>query len=294
MNELTQYFKMLELGGKSAQTIRVYRKDLDKFFSYFSISTFAELKKLKVSDFHSFYESQSNLSPVSMNGLIRSLSAFFSWVKDTYHFESEFFNVKFGKTRFVKAPKVKRMILTEEESVRLIKAGDSIQTRFMLALMLFTGIRRDEVSKIQMTDISGCQITINGKGSKQRNVFMDDVICTMLNAYLAERKTNSNYLFYGTRGEAAGDGNMLSGTAIYGRVKAAGEKSGIPAEKIAQLSPHKLRRTAGTRIAMAFDIPTASKVLGHSNLSTTMIYMDDDTIVKNALLGQRSKGMLGE
>lgn len=290
--EIDEYLSMLELGNKSPHTIRSYRKDLEKLFLFCTTQRNINIRELTVLNFQDFYKTQ-NLSVKSMNGLIRNLSAFFFWAETTYHFKSEFSNVLFGRTKYLKEPKVKKMILSDDESSNLIKAGTNYQECFLLALLLFTGIRRDEAANIQMTDIQGCQITINGKGSKQRNVFLDDVLCHMLNLYMTDRKTNSNYLFYATRGELSSNGK-ISGNTIYNRVKAAGKRAGIPEEKLSKLSPHRLRGTAGTRLIILFGLDTAQRVLGHANPNTTKIYDESgDIVVRNALLRQRQM-MSGE
>lgn len=285
MNEIQEYLSMLELGGKSIHTIRLYNKDLKKLLS-FCKSKSITFKDMTTLDFQEFYKTQI-LSVESMNGLIRSLSAFFSWMKDTYRFESEFFNVRFGRSKYLKKSKVKKMILSDDEATKLIESGANFQERFMLALMLYTAIRRDEVASIQMTDIQGCRITINGKGSKQRNVFLDDVLCHMLNVYMTERKTTSNYLFYATRGEKSSSGKLSGGT-INNRVKSAGKRANIPDEKLSKLSAHRLRGTGLTRLIILFGIDTAQRIAGHSNTNTTRIYDESgDALVRRALLSQR-------
>jgi integrase len=286
---LDSYFQALQLGEKSPCTIRVYEKDLGKFVKFFNVSSQDQLTNLSVSDFQKFYQSQSNLSPNSLNGLIRSLSAYFYWMRETGYIEkSDFFKVKFGRGKFVKVPKTKKLILSEEEQLALIKGGNNLQDKFMIAVLLFTAIRRDEICKIKMSDINGCQILINGKGSKQRPVYLDETLCNMMNLYLAERAVDSEYLFYTTKGKGSPD-MPLTGTAIYNRVKSAAKNAGIDPDKIAKLSVHTLRRTAITRLSLLFGRTAAARVAGHASEATTAIYdQSADEVAKRALLGQRA------
>lgn len=284
-NLLSQYIKSLETGEKSPQTIRVYSKDLEKFFAYFpKVSSAKEIQALTVEDFRSFVATQSELKPSSLNGLLRSLSAFLSWCIASGLFESsEFFKMKFGRSRFIKVAKVRKIVLTDDEIEAIIKSGSNVQEKFMIALMVFTGIRRDEVCSIKLTDVNGCAILINGKGSKQRKIFLNETLCNFLNIYMAERNSESEYLFYGTRGE--GGNSKLSGVAVNNRVKMAGKRAGIEEERLAKLSAHRLRGTALTNIIRQFGIQAAQKVAGHSNLATTSIYDESgDEVTMNALL----------
>lgn len=289
MDFLQDYVKNLELGGKSQATIRTYKKDIGKLISHFSIKDKESLDRLSVSDFQSFYTSQ-NITPVSLNGLIRSLSAFFTWLKGIdYIQDNAFFHVKFGKTKFVSVKKEHKVILTDEEARELISAADNIQDKFMLALMLSTGLRRDEVGKIKITDIKDCTIIINGKGNKQRKTFLNDTLCHMLNMYMAERKTDSPFLFYATRGNVSSSG-QLTGSAVNDRVKACAKKANIDPEKAKKVSAHRLRGTLLTNVIRQFGIRAAQSVAGHASMNTTMLYDESgDEITRDVLLGMGTK-----
>lgn len=287
INEIETYLTTLKLGNLSDQTLRSYRKDLQKLSDHFNIVSFSDIEGLTVADFQNFYSAQT-IKASSLNGLIRNMSAFFNWMKENETLKSqEFFKVKFGKNRFVKVSKVKKMILTAEETELLIKAGANIQEKFMLCLMSFTAIRRQEVCNIKMTDITGCKIIIRGKGDKQRAIFLDEVLCAMLSMYNAQRNSDSEYLFYSSRG-LVGDDGKLSTTSVYNRVKSAGERAGIAPEKLEKLTPHRLRGGALTRLIITFGVNVAQKVAGHSSSKTTEIYDESgDVEVERALLGYR-------
>jgi integrase/recombinase XerD len=291
MDKIQEYLKGLEIGGKSIHTIRGYKSSLDKFQEYFKVSTFDDLNNLTTSQIQNFYEDVSkSWKPNTLNALIRNLTAFFKWLKRKKFITGEhpFFMVDFGGKRFVKVPKVKKMILTEEETRNLIKAGATIQDKFMISLMSFTAIRRDEVCKIKISDIEGCKIQINGKGEKQRNVYLDETMCHLLNIYMSQRNTDSEYLFYPTRGESSESGS-LTGTTIANRIKSAGERSGIPAEKLAKLTPHRLRGGGLTRLIKLYGVDTARMIAGHSSNKITEIYNEgQDDIVRYALQNQMS------
>lgn len=287
INEIETYLTTLKLGNLSEQTLRSYRKDLQKLSDYFNITSFADIEALTVADFQNFYSAQT-IKASSLNALIRNMSAFFNWMNENETLKSqEFFKVKFGKNRFVKTEKKEKMILTAEETENLIKGGANIQEKFMLCLMAYTGIRRNGVVNIKMSDIDGCKIAILGKGNKKYNVYLDEVLCSMLSMYNAQRDSDSEYLFYSERGLIGEDGK-LSTASVYNRVKSAGLRAGISPERLDNLTPHRLRGTAITRLIILFGLDVAQRVANHASPATTLIYDESkDELVKKALMGQR-------
>lgn len=287
MEKIQEYLKGLEIGGessKSSHTIRLYKKDLNKFQSFFNLQSLTELQALTISDFQRFYQS-TNLSGNSLNSLIRSLSAFFKWLAEDEIVSEKysFFKVRFGGKKLVKVIKKDRVSLTIEESEKLIKAGRDIQERFMLALMIFNGLRRKEICEIKLSDLSGCHVTIHSKGGSIDKVLLNETLCTLLNIYLSQRDSDSEYLFFSTRGEVSKSGE-LTGTSVNNRVKSAGKRAGIAEDKLKGLTAHSLRRTCGTNMIVQFNLDTAMRVLRHKSIETTRIYDNSKNIIADRAL----------
>lgn len=271
--------------SKSFHTFNTYNKDLAKFKNHFNLTDIEQLRQLKVDDYKSFYQAQE-LKPTSINGLIRSLSAFHVYLVDAEHIEEThaFFKVKFGKSHFMDVKKKKKVILTAEEEIMLVNAGRNLQEMFMLSMMLTTALRRDEICNIKISDISGCEIKFKGKGGDEATTVLNNQLCAMMSRYMTiERKTNSEYLFYGTRGENVN--GKLTGTSINNRVRECALLSGIPKEKTEKITAHTLRRTAITRTAIKNGLLKAQYLARHANSSTTQIYIEGrDEIVRELLL----------
>ena len=282
---LDQYISNLETGSRSQETIRTYKKDLKKLFDFIGDSTIEKIKSLTVSDFHSFYETQSKLEKSSFNGLLRSLSAFFNWLKYSGYIEdSDFFKIRFGKSRLVKEPKVKRLVLTDVEKENIILAGENIQERFMLALMFKTALRRSEVCNIKISDINGCDILIHGKGGEEEFTYLNKTLCTMLNLYLAQRKSDSEYLFYGVHGQKSKSGKMNS-NSVNNRIKACAIRSGMSKERAEQVSSHTARRTSITHMYVKRGAGAAQGLGRHKSFQTTNRYINiGQEMIKDLLL----------
>jgi len=107
---------------------------------------------------------------------------------------------------------------------------------------------------------------INGKGGRDRIVPMCAALKRMLLDYWKERerlKKDSVYFFTCLRGDQQFTYNSLK--KVVGAVKR-GSKINF--------SPHKLRHTFATlMLEGGCDLFTLSKMMGHSNIKTTTIYL---------------------
>lgn len=281
-NVVSAYIAVLKIGEKSENTIRSYNKDIQKFINHFEIKDTSEIENISVDKYHNFYGSLG-LSNVSLNGLIRNLSAFFAYLKEGKYVSNEcpFFSVKFGKTKFVDVKRKFKDILSPDEEELVINAGRNLQEKFMLAMALKTALRRSEIAGIKMSDINGCEITITGKGGDEAKTYLNDRLCAMLQEYvLKERNTDSEYLFYGTRGKQS---ESMTGDTVNNRVKDACERAGI--EK--KITAHRLRATRITNVAYEHGDRAAQAIARHKSHTTTELYIGkNDMAVKNIMLSE--------
>lgn len=281
-NVVSAYIAVLKIGEKSENTIRSYNKDIQKFINHFEIKDTSEIENISVDKYHNFYGSLG-LSNVSLNGLIRNLSAFFAYLKEGKYVSNEcpFFSVKFGKTKFVDVKRKFKDILSPDEEELVINAGRNLQEKFMLAMALKTALRRSEIAGIKMSDINGCEITITGKGGDEAKTYLNDRLCGMLQEYvLKERNTDSEYLFYGTRGKQS---VSMTGDTVNNRVKDACERAGI--EK--KITAHRLRATRITNVAYEHGDRAAQAIARHKSHTTTELYIGkNDMAVKNIMLSE--------
>ena len=169
--------------------------------------------------------------------------------------------------------------LTWDEVRTLVAACKSTRIAILIEFLAQTGIRISEAIGILQTDVvctgKNCDITIRGKGSKERVV--------SARAALIERV---NKIFGGKKWLFEHNGQPYNRTSLTGRIQKAGRQAFGPTSKI---SAHWLRHTwATTQLKIKDDKSVAEKMLGiserlgHSDISTTLRYygharMDDDT-----------------
>jgi site-specific recombinase XerD len=150
----------------------------------------------------------------------------------------------------------------------------------MLRLMLNTGLRSAECLSLKVRDIdwlSGKLMVREGKGKKDRTLWVNEDVLELLRKWRQWRPVDSALLFTTLQGKPVQD------RALRAMVKRRAEKAGIPKH----VHPYMLRHTFATEIyRQTKDIRGVQKMLGHADLSTTMIYthiMDEQ--IENAMRG---------
>lgn len=271
--KIVDYFNMVKF-DKSQNTARAYENSVVRFVNHFDIADdITKISNISPEMFRQYIYSL-NLSPESANGHIRNISAFISWLKNSeYIVDEKITGTKFGSSRFLKEQKKQVVTLTNEECRELIRSASDIQVKFMIALMLSTGVRRGELVSIKLQDVDfeTGEILIKGKGGKERFVAVSETILNMMNMYMATHDKKSNYLFYSTRADGAIEGR-LSEKSVGNRIKTALDNTSISEERKSKITAHKLRATLATSIIEQAGIEAARQVLGHASLSTTQRY----------------------
>jgi len=163
------------------------------------------------------------------------------------------------------------VILELEEAQILLKQPSKryptgLRNKIIMSLMLHCGIRLSEVTNLRPGNINltkGKLRVESGKGKKDRGLAIPDYLTDLLKAWRNIRP-KSNYFFSTLKGR------KLSDRYIQQMVKRYAQKAGI--EK--KISPHTLRHTYATQYyKQTKDIETLRRILGHSDISTTTIYI---------------------
>jgi len=129
-----------------------------------------------------------------------------------------------------------------------------------------TGIRVGELVRLNISDIDfeERECVVYGKGDKERRVYFDAKAKLHLQNYIKSRTDDTPALFVTL--DAPYDRLKISGVEI--RMRELGRMLNIP-----KIHPHKFRRTMATRaIDKGMPIEQAQKILGHSQIDTTMQY----------------------
>jgi site-specific recombinase XerD len=187
------------------------------------------------------------------------------------------------RLRYLRRPDSLPRHLTEAESQRLEGClleklpHPKLHVRMEAAcilLMLHSGLRSGECVNLrgQDLDLPGKRLIVRqGKGQRDRVVYLSDLACRAIHAYLQDTtRLASDPLWLKSNGQPMSQGWLSDHVAAVG--KAIG---------VENLFPHRLRHTCATRLLNAgMDITRIQSLLGHEKISTTMIYarVHDQTV----------------
>ena len=161
--------------------------------------------------------------------------------------------------------------LEPEEAQNLLKKPNKryptgLRNKTIISLMLHCGLRLSQITNLKPGNINltkGKLRVESGKGKKDRDLAIPDYLNDLLEAWRNIRP-KSNYFFSTLKSR------KLSDRYIQQMVKRYTQKAGI--EK--KISPHTLRHTYATQYyRQTKDIKTLRRILGHSDISTTTIYI---------------------
>jgi site-specific recombinase XerC len=167
----------------------------------------------------------------------------------------------------VKFDKYIRKALTEDEFEKLKYACKTPREHALVSVFYSTAARVSEICALNKDDIDWYNDTIKvfGKGRKERYVYLNANAKLFLSKYLESRTDAECALFVGCRSPYG----RLSCRAIEDDFHDLGKRAGIAS----RVYPHLLRHTMSTNwLRTGGDIAEVSKILGHSNISTTQIY----------------------
>jgi integrase/recombinase XerD len=217
---------------------------------------------------------RARYSRATINRRLSAVKSFFAWLVETGYLAVDPLSVVSGP----KQPRRLPVTLTAQDVKRLLEVSDKdtpvgLRNQAIIELFYASGARISEVAGLSANaiDFAQMQVTVLGKGSKQRIVPLHGLALRTLHEYLtmarpqllvhAKRPTDA--LFLTTRGA------RLSADAIRKMFKQVLGLAGLDAS----LSPHDLRHSFATDLLDGgADLRSVQEMLGHASLSTTQIY----------------------
>jgi integrase/recombinase XerD len=140
----------------------------------------------------------------------------------------------------------------------------------MLALMIGAGLRRQEVSSLNVGDVQlDAQIVkVMGKGHAERVVSLGTSVVVWLTRWLDVRGRDGEVLFPPVRQRKIRAGR-ISPAAVWFALGKRGRQAGVGRS----VGPHDCRRTRATQLLQhGVDLGVVGRLLGHQNLATTLLY----------------------
>jgi integrase len=214
------------------------------------------------------------VAPATVNRELQIIRPLFNLAKRWKRFFGE---NPVSEAKLISVNNQKERILTPEEEEKLLALSNPY-LRPILITALHTGMRKSEILTLKWTnvDLDNSIITLehtNTKSKKTRRIPINSV----LRRLLLEQKLKSGgseFVFLSQDGKPYKRHDSLKG-AFERLCKRAG---------ISGLRFHDLRHTAATRmIESGANIAAVSRILGHSDIKTTMRYTHPDNSLREAV-----------
>jgi site-specific recombinase XerD len=260
--------------GYSPKTIQRYRSSIELYCKISNIKTIQEVSEMNVRDFFIHGRSFRKWSPNTFISYHKSLLVFFRWCVEREHLKENYITN-------IETPKLVRSLpkkLKKEDALRLLDVVYNFpyhdpflryRNHAIFATFIYAGLRKSELFKLRLTDVDLENLTIfinKGKGSKDRFVPMSYTLAQLLKRYLKERqrlkKSCPEFFTSVNRNKGYTDSGLKR---LVRKIKGA---SGI------EFNIHRLRHTFATlMIEGGCDIYSLSRMMGHSDITTTTIYL---------------------
>lgn len=264
----------MSIRGYSKDTIRRYRQIVSYYHRFAKISLISEVTDENVRALFYYGRTERNWSVNTFIVHHKSLMVFFRWcVKQGYMSKNPIEEIEVPRLEKKLPPK-----LNKQNALQLLEVvyNYPYEYRFLryrnhaiFAMFIFAGLRRQELLNLKFADVDIENLSIfvrQGKGSKDRVVPMSYTLALSLKRYVEERKRLAKTCpeFFASLNRNRG----FTDTGMKRLVQIMRQSSGI------KFSVHKLRHTFATlMLEGGCDIYSLSKMMGHSDIKTTTIYL---------------------
>lgn len=262
-----QYQKRL-----TGKTLKAYRIDLNQFYTYMQFKNLKNKKDISVyiQQLHTTYK------PRTVKRKIAAIKAFYTYLeKQDFLKENPFHKIDYRFKEPIHLPKT----ITLHELNHLYQSlyayskqtSNRVITRdiAILELLICTGIRVSEVSHLLKSNvfIRENTIIINGKGSKERIIYIDNqnLIQSLLSyqRLFQDEIEKSPYFFINRLGHHLSEQSIRFMIVKYCHLF----------HIDSHITPHMFRHTFATMMLEEdVDIRYIQEILGHSSITTTQIY----------------------
>lgn len=164
-------------------------------------------------------------------------------------------------------------VLSREEVDRLIQGARSPLHRIWVLILYATGMRREELVHLKVSDIDSGRMLIHirqGKGRKDRDVMLSPRLLEELRGYWRRVQPKPNTYLFPSKDSRQKRDLPMQAKSVFDAVQQAARRAGI--EK--HVHPHTLRHSFATHLLESgADLVTIQLLLGHADLKSTSRYL---------------------
>ncbi len=262
MEIIDQYRRFLKRRNFSPHTIKSYLNILSQFVAWLGIPIHG-VTRTEIGSYVDHLMAK-RLSPKTITCHLQTIRLFY-W----YLIDDEGIAMSNPVSRIsIRLPKSLPRHLKDDQVEKFLSIITDPRDRAMFVLMLRCGLRVEEVSRLTVDAMEFTRNRLfiaNGKGRKDRVVYLSNDARLALETYLKVRSSKARRIFLVQKGPLTG--TPLSVRGIQKRIEYYARLSRI------KVSCHSLRHTMATQLLNAdADLSTIRDLLGHTHLPTTQRY----------------------
>lgn len=282
--------------GNSVHTIKTYRLTLSLYVHFlitqkgvgvgnFKADIFC---KSNIEEWILWLQNKRSNSYETCNNRLAALRTFLKFVSEKNICYAYLYNqarlIPYSKTQKKKVEGMSKKATATLISTPNLKTKTGRRDHVLMILMYATAARINEILSIKIEDIhievDKPYITVVGKGGKIRTLYLLPKAISHLKAYIREfhgvKSPNEAYLFYSRNHGIYG---KLSDVAVNKQLKKHADAARLSCKEVPDnMHAHIFRHAKATHwMDDGMQIVQISYLLGHSNLNTTMKYLDITT-----------------
>lgn len=262
MESTDRYRRFLKRRNFSPHTVKNYPNILSHFTAWLTVS----LNEVTRKEIGSYVDHLlvKRLSPKTITCHLQTIRLFFDYLIDDEGMKTANPVTKIS----IRLPKPLPRHLKDDQVGKLLAVIADPRDAAMFMLMLRCGLRVEEVSRLTIDAVElprNRLFVANGKGRKDRVVYLSKDAGFALENYLKVRSSKARRMFLVQKGPLAG--TPISVRGIQKRIEYYARQSTV------KVSCHSLRHTMATQLLNAdADLSTIQDLLGHSHITTTQRY----------------------
>ena len=263
--DLEDFLMSKALEGKSSETVKRYRYELNRLLSYVNKGV-ADILPGDISGYMRMYKKIRQVSNQTLKNVRTVYSSFFTWLRDRDRIRKN----PMLLVEDVKVESVIRKPYSDEDREKMFRACTTLRDKAMLEFLYSTAVRVSELARLDRKDIrfGTKDIIVYGKGAKERRVYLNDRTNMYMREYLQSRTDDEPALFVGVKLQH----RRMTKAGIEDVIRRIGRRAGVE-----KAHPHRFRRTALTNaLNRGMPLQEAMLMAGHSKPETTMRYCTVD------------------
>lgn len=257
---LFYFVKHKEAHGKATNTTKAtYICILEDFIKSIKADTVSDLDILMIDNFIDTL-SLKNYKPKTIKNKIVVIRSFIKFL-----YSKNLIDIRPEAIEIPRTVEVEANFLDEEEQLALIKSARNLRDKALIMTILSSGLRASEILNLKEDDLYRRSLIVSrGKGGKPRVTFIDPLTEKSIREYHNKREVDSIFVFTNSFGKPLSRqylSRMISETALRAGIKK-------------RVSAHTLRHSFATNmLRKGARIEDVQPLMGHSNISTTRLYM---------------------